>query len=99
MNVIFWGATAPKLPFFIFVNLRLLPVLFHSLSTVTAHPLPVPITFTSINDQAFTPPSANRGRKNAITAETLELRAASAAKKKSERALEKALKKSTKSLI
>ena len=70
-----------------------------SLSIVTTHPLPIPIKFTSIYDQAFTPPPAKRARKNAVTAETLELRVASASKKKSLRALEKALKKSTKSLI
>ena len=70
-----------------------------SLSIVTTHPLPIPIKFTSIYDQAFTPLPAKRARKNAVTDEMLELRAVSAAKKKSDRALEKALKKSTPSLI
>ena len=38
------------------------PSIFHSLSTVTTHPLPIPIKFTSIYDQAFTPLPAKRAR-------------------------------------
>ena len=54
------------------------PPIFHSVSTVTTHPLPIPIKFTSIYYQTFTPPPAKRARKNAVTAETIELRVASA---------------------
>ena len=48
------------------------PPIFHSVSTVTTHPLSIPIKFTFIYDQAFTPPSAKRARKNAVIAEMLE---------------------------